>query len=121
MLIQRKYALQKGKNDMNASKMACIYYEDIANPWMACLTYVPESFAEKAKEAVKKGLALFYEDANPEPYGECVMIAMDFAGIPYLIEFCEYDEETDEPYPSWELHVAEVANSKGLNFLQVEN
>ena len=104
---------------MNARGMACIHYEDDMNLWMDCLIYVPETVAEAALEAVRKGVEMFNEETNQEAYGQCIELALTAADIPYLIQYCEYDEDTDEPYPSWISHVADVETCKGLKVLGV--
>lgn len=104
---------------MNAHKMACIHYQSDMNDWMDCLIYVPENIAEKALEAVRKGVEMYNEEDGQQPYGECIEDALCNADIPYLIEYCEYDEETDEPYQSWIYHVSEVEDCDGLKVLAV--
>lgn len=104
---------------MDVNKMACIHYEDDMNPWIDCLIYVPETIAEKALEAVRKGVDMFNEETNQEPYGECIILALKQSDIPYLIEFCEYNEDTDEPFQSWVYHVSEVESCDGLKVLAV--
>lgn len=105
---------------MYANKMACIHYQSIMNDWMDCLVYVPESIAEKAMEAVKKGVEMFFADDNAgEPYGDCIERELTAEDIPYLIEYGEYDEDTDEPYPSWTHHISEVEDCSGLKILEV--
>ena len=99
---------------MNAYKMACIHYQSDMNDWMDCLIYVPESVTEKALNAVHKGVDMFNEESNQEAYGQCIELALIAAEIPYLIEYCDYDEETDEPYQSWVYHVSEVESCNGL-------
>ena len=105
---------------MNANKMTCIHYQSIANPWMDCLVYVPTEFKYKALVAVQNGVEVFNDDDNQETYGQCIELELESKNIPYLIEYGEYDEHTDEPYPSWEAHVNEVENCEGLNILLVE-
>lgn len=104
---------------MDVNKMACIHYEDDINPWIDCLIYVPETIAEKALEAVRKGVDMFNEEDNQEAYGQCIELALTKADIPYLIEYCEYDEDTDEPYRSWVYHVSEVESCDGLKVFAV--
>lgn len=104
---------------MDANKMACVHYQSEMNDWMDCLIYVPESIAEKGLEAVRKGVEMFNEEDNQEPYGECIIIALKSADIPYLVEFCDYDKVTDEPYQSWVYHVSEVEDCKGLKVFAV--
>ena len=105
---------------MNANKMACIHYQSEMNDWMDCLIYVPESMAEKAQEAVHKGIEKFFDDDNTEEsYGDCIERELTEADIPYLVEYGEYDEDTDKPYQSWIYHVSEVEDCDGLKVLAV--
>ena len=98
--------------------MACIHYEDVMNPWIECLVYVPNRFADAALAAVRKGIDMFHEETNQETYGQCIELALAAADVPYLIEYCEYDEDTDEPYLFWNAHVSEVTNCETFKIIK---
>lgn len=106
--------------NVNANGMACIHFQSDLNDWMECLVYVPDSFEEAALNAVRKGVEVYREEDGQQPYGDCIENELIGAGIPYLIEYSEYDEETDEPYLSWTAHTDEVDGCKALNTKYVE-
>lgn len=106
---------------MSVSKMTCIHYQSHFNSWMECLVYVPFEFEYKALVAVQNGVDKFNDDENQEAYGQCIELELASRNIPYLIEYCEYDEYTEEAYPSWEAHVSEVENCDNLKIIIVED
>ena len=103
---------------MNARNMTCIHYMDEMNLWIECLVYVPSNFKSAALDAVRRGVEMFNEASNQEPYGQCIELALAAADIPYLIEYCEFDEYTDEPYPSWVAHVGMVTSCEKLEIIE---
>lgn len=104
---------------MNAKNMACIRCVSFANPWIDCLIFVPENLLPKAETALKDAIDVFESDDNQSPYGECIECEMSKEGIPYFIEYCEYDESNDEPLPSWETRIQKILECKSLTRLTV--
>lgn len=93
-----------------------IYFSSEINPWMQCLVYVDTQNAEKAHEAVKRGVERWHAD-ECLTYGECIEQELSEMEIPFLIEFCDYDNENDEPTDLWNKHIECVYKTHGNGYL----
>lgn len=86
--------------------------------WMDCCVYVPREHEIAAREAIKIGVKEFWE-RNDQCYGDCIEYYLSKVDIPYLIEHCVYDPDTDEVYPVWEDHF-DYLRSRGIPIHTVE-
>lgn len=71
--------------------------------WMDCCVYVPREYEATAIAAIKTAIAEFW-DCNDQCYGDCIEYHLSKNNVPYLIEHCSYDPQTDEVDPEWEDH-----------------
>ena len=72
-----------------------------------------------ATTAIIRGIDLFLSEDNQEPYGDCIVSSLDFEEIPYVIEYCKYDEYTYETFQSWLDHVEDSECCEGLDFFEL--
>ena len=78
------------------------WYADM-NDWMDCCVYVPREYEGRATKAIKTAINEFW-DQNEQCYGDMIENNLCDADIPFMIEYCDYDPETDVPYDWWEEH-----------------
>lgn len=90
-------------NISGGSGMVGLRWYSMLNDWMDCCVYVPREHEVAAREAIKIGIAEFWE-CNDQCYGDCIEYYLSKINIPYFIEYCVYDEETDVCLPIWEEH-----------------
>ena len=104
---------------MNAKGMACIRVHSVLNDWCDCMIFTPVKFKETATLAIVKGVDLFLCEDNQKPYGDCIASSLSEKDIPYVIEYCKYDEYTCEPFQSWLDHVEDSACCEDLDFFEL--
>lgn len=93
------------------------WYADM-NDWMDCCVYVPREYEGRATKVIKTAINEFW-DQNDQCYGDMIEDGLIDADIPFMIEYCEYDDETDEVSPEWEEHF-DYLRSRGIPIHRVD-
>lgn len=107
---------RKDGTDMIKPMESIIYVFSETNPWMQCLVFVDTQNAERAYQAVKQGIEKWYSDEYLT-YGTGIGQELSEMEIPFVIEFCEYDSENDEPTDLWDKHIECIYKTHGNGYL----
>lgn len=103
---------------MTANNIHCIRYFSDLNPWIDFVVFVPANQSGQAVDAIRRGIDDFFSDDNQSPYGQCVEIALNDAGVSYLIDY--YDCNDDDAGEAWENYIDNVEWCPGLIFTTID-
>lgn len=92
-----------GMNISGGSSMVGLRWYSTLNDWMDCCVYVSREYEERATKAIKTAINEFWKQTD-QCYGDMIEDELIDTDIPFFIEYCDYDRETDEVDPAWEDH-----------------
>lgn len=108
--------------DMNISGgngMVGLRWYSQFNDWMDCCVYVTREYEAAAKKAIIAAVLEFW-DQTDQCYGDMIEDNLTDADIPFFIEYCDYDRETDEVCDGWEEHF-DYLRGRGIPIHTIED